>query len=268
MTTTQNFTAPAALPELVAALRALRPAIVTIDGPAASGKSTIGYRLAQLADFLFFDTGVMYRALTWAALQAGLDVRNEDTMTTLAEQTSIVITAPAAGVTDGRQCTVQVDGADITWAIRTPQVDQNVSAVSVHPPVREAMCQQQRRIGQQYSHGLADKAGVVMVGRDIGTVVMPGAPLKIYMDASAEERAHRRYAEQRDQGKVMVFATLLADIVRRDKLDSERAHSPLRQAPDAYVLDTSTLTPDEVVLRILQRAYFIVNQTNPTLALP
>jgi len=150
-----------------------QPSRIAIDGPAASGKSTIGELLAEQLHYVYFDTGVMYRAVTWAALQRGIDLADEKAVTDLAERIHIEVTQPT--VADGRQYTVYADGEDITWQIRRPEVDHGVSPVSAYPGVRAALTAQQRRIGQ---------AGrIVMVGRDIGTVVMPDADLKIYLDA-------------------------------------------------------------------------------------
>src|SRR5678816_1772096 len=161
------------------------PSIIAIDGPAASGKSTIGLRLANALDYIFFDTGVMYRAVTWLALERGIDVYDEAAITVLAEETQIDV-APASKP-DGRACDVLVDGRDITWEVRSRKVDENVSIVAAYAGVRTALSRQQRRIGQ--------RGKIVMVGRDIGTVVLPDADLKIYLDATAEERARRRYDE-------------------------------------------------------------------------
>jgi CMP/dCMP kinase len=230
----------------------LHPAVVTIDGPAASGKSTVGYRLAELVNFLYFDTGVLYRAVTWAALERGLAVQDEGAVGALAGAIQIDIVAPQLDQADGRHATIMADGQDVTWLIRSPQVDQNVSAVAAYPAVRAALSDQQRRIGQHYGAGLGNKPGIVMVGRDIGTVVMPDAPLKVYLDASARERAKRRYQEQQDRGERVTYEELLSDLLRRDRVDSERAHSPLRAASDAVVIDTSQIGPDEVVVHIVQ----------------
>jgi cytidylate kinase len=239
------------MPETANQFAALRPAIIAIDGPAASGKSTIGLRIANLSGFLFFDTGVMYRAVTWTALERLVDVHDEAAVGALAASIVIEPRAPTNAENDGRQVTVLVDDLDVSWQIRQPQVDQNVSAVSAHPPVRLALSLQQRRIGLAYGWGEGDKPGIVMVGRDIGTVVLPEAPLKVYMDASAEERARRRHAELLARGKSESFQQVLADIVARDLVDSERAASPLRPATDALVIDTTRLTLDQVVERIL-----------------
>ncbi len=232
--------------------RQLRPSVIAIDGPAASGKSTVGYSLAEALDYLFFDTGVMYRAVTWAALQRNLDVDDGETVGALAEELPLDVLPPASDERDGRQCTVLVGSEDVTRAIRSPQVDRNVSAVSAHAAVREALTAHQRRIGLRYGSGVADKCGVVMVGRDIGTVVMPDAPLKVYLDATAEERARRRYKELQERGRPVDFVRVLEDINRRDRIDSSRALSPLRVAADAVAVDTTKLNPQEVVERILQ----------------
>lgn len=242
------------LAKLIAAFRTLKPAIVALDGPAGSGKSTVGRQLAAFVDFLFFDTGVMYRAVTCVTVNRGINVQNQPQVNALTEQIQIDVLPPAANETDGRQCTVLVDGEDITTQLRTQQVDQNVSIISAYGVVRQALSAKQRRLSQYYGTGQAEKIGIIMAGRDIGTVVVPEAPLKIYLDASAEERARRRTAELRGQGKQVEYATVLQGIIQRDELDSHRALSPLRPADDAIVLDTSDMTPDEVVTRILQLA--------------
>lgn len=212
------------------------PDIIAIDGPAASGKSTIGKKLADELGYLFFDTGVMYRAVTWAALNAGIEIEDENRISELAETSTIDILPPSA--LDGRNCDILIDGKDITWAIRTAEVDRNVSRVSAYSRVRVALTQQQRRIGL--------RGRVVMVGRDIGTVVIPEAPLKIYLDASAEERARRRYQEQRKRGQKEDYDTILEDMYRRDRFDSNRAIAPLRPAADAVIIKTDEMDVDQV----------------------
>lgn len=227
-----------------------RPAIIAMDGPAASGKSTVGHRVAQALGYLYFDTGVMYRAVTWAALDRGVSVQDLAAVGLLAETIEMDIAAvPDHG--DGRPNTILVDGVDVTWLIRLPEVDRNVSAVAANPQVRAALTVQQRRIGLRYGSGQADLPGIVMLGRDIGTVVLPEAPLKIYLDAPVEERARRRYQESLDQGRPADFAQVLADMRRRDKVDSERATAPLCAADDAIALDSTGLTLEQVVARIL-----------------
>jgi cytidylate kinase len=212
------------------------PSIIAIDGPAASGKSTLGRRLADAFGYLFFDTGVMYRAVTWLALQRGIDINDEASVTTLAEKTQIDV-LPASQA-DGRVCDVIVEGTDITWAARRPDVDQNVSKVSTYPGVRHAMSDQQRRIGL--------RGKVVMVGRDIGTVVLPEADLKIYLDASAPERARRRHKENKALGTDLDYDNILDTVLQRDRIDSTRDVAPLRAAPDAVVIDSDKLSADEV----------------------
>jgi cytidylate kinase len=217
------------------------PSIIAIDGPAASGKSTIGLRLANAMNYIFFDTGVMYRAVTWLALERGINVQDESAITTLAEETQIDV-APASK-SDGRACDVLVNGRDITWETRSRRVDENVSVVAANPGVRKALSQQQRRIGR--------RGKIVMVGRDIGTVVLPDADLKIYLDATAEERARRRYDEIIARNGKANYDAILKRVIERDRIDSTRDVAPLKAAEDAVVLDSDKLTADEVFEQIL-----------------
>ncbi len=217
------------------------PKTIALDGPAASGKSTVGSRVAESLDYLFFDTGVMYRAVTWAALQKGIDLLDEAAVTQLTEETPIDVRP--ASEDDGRACDVLINGDDITWQTRRPEVDANVSVVAAYPGVRAALSQQQRRIGLRGS--------VVMVGRDIGTVVLPEADLKIYLDASAEERARRRYDEIIARGEEADYAEILDKVIKRDHVDSTRDIAPLRPAEDAIILDSDNLNADEVYEKIM-----------------
>jgi CMP/dCMP kinase len=217
------------------------PSVIAIDGPAASGKSTLGLRLANALGYLFFDTGIMYRAVTWLALQRGIDVHDEAALTALAEKTQIDITP--ASRSDGRAGDVLVEGIDITWETRLPEVEANVSIVSAYRGVRSALSQQQRRIGQ--------RGHIVMVGRDIGTVVLPEADLKIYLDASAEQRARRRYDEFIARGAQADYNEILTKVIERDRIDSTRDVAPLKAADDAIVLDSDKLDADEVFERVL-----------------
>ncbi len=219
----------------------MKPKTIAIDGPAASGKSTVGAALAQHLGYVYFDTGVMYRAVTWAALQRGLAIDDETAITHLAETIKIDVTAPT--VVDGRQYDVRCDDVDVTWAIRTPEVDAKVSPVSAYPGVRSAMTAQQRRIGL--------RGCVIMVGRDIGTVVLPEAPLKIYLDATVEERAHRRFLEVQARGDTSQnYAEILAAMKWRDAFDSGRATAPLKPAPDAILIDSTMLDVAQVVAEV------------------
>ncbi len=218
------------------------PQTIAIDGPAASGKSTLAQRLAEALGYLYFDTGVMYRAVTWAALQRGLPLEDEQALTQLAEEVRIDVRPPTQD--DGRAYDVLLDGEDVTWAIRRPEVDRWVSVVAAHPGVRRALTAQQRRIGQ--------RGRVVMVGRDIGTVVLPEADLKIFLDASVEERARRRYEERRRRGEEVAFDEVLADMRRRDTLDASRDVAPLRPAEDAIIVQSDGMDAEGVFAYVMQ----------------
>lgn len=218
-----------------------RPSIIAIDGPAASGKSTVGRRLAEALGYLFLDTGVMYRAVTWAVLQRGVDVHDEAAVTQVAEST--VIKVERASQQDGRTSDVAVGGQDITRESRLPEVEASVSEVSTYRGVRQAMSDQQRHIGE---------AGrIVMVGRDIGTVVLPGADLKIYLNASVEERARRRYVQEQSQGGSASYEETLEKVRERDRIDSSRDIAPLRPAEDAIILNSDKMSEDEVFEYVL-----------------
>jgi cytidylate kinase len=212
---------------------------IAIDGPAASGKSTVGECLAERLDYLFYDTGIMYRAVTWVALEHGVAVEDEEAVTALAERLEIGVTDAVED--DGRPYTVWADGFDVTWAIRSSAVDANVSVVSAYPGVRRALVAKQRR--------LAAGKPVVMVGRDIGTVVLPEADLKIYLDATVRERARRRWLEMEERKQDADYAAVLDAMRRRDRIDSCRDVSPLRPAEDAVRIDTTDLDVEEVVDR-------------------
>jgi cytidylate kinase len=212
------------------------PAIIAIDGPAASGKSTLGFRLAEVLGYLYFDSGLMYRAITWLVLKRGVDVRDQAAVSQLAREVPIEVSPPS--LDDGRACDVVVDGLDITWEMSTPEIDMNVSIVAAYPGVRQALGAQQRRIGM--------RGRVVMVGRDIGTVVLPEADLKIYLIASPEQRARRRYEEILARGVKASYEDILAKVIERDRVDSTRIIAPLKPADDAVVLDSDKLDADQV----------------------
>ncbi len=218
------------------------PSTIAIDGPAASGKTTLALALARHLGYLYFDTGVMYRAVTLAALKRGIDINDDETVSSTARAIIIDVLPPT--VDDGRSCTVLLDGEDITWAIREPEIDAKVSIPSMYKDVREALTVIQRQI--------ASRGKVVMVGRDIGTVVLPDADLKLYLDASVEERARRRWEENHQHGTDGSLESVLDAMKNRDRLDSERDIAPLRPADDAVVIDNTDLSIPEVIEQVIQ----------------
>lgn len=214
---------------------------IAVDGPSGAGKSTVGHALAERLDATFVDTGLMYRALTLAALDAGVDVDDGEAVGALARTRRIEVERPGPHHPHRRE-TVRLDGRDVTDAVRLPRVDRAVSSVSRHGEVRDAMLGVQR--------AAAERGDTVMVGRDIGTVVLPDATLKVYLTASAQVRAARRAAEMGTPARVDEY---LAEIERRDAADSGRAIAPLRQAADALVLDTGRLGVQACVDAIVRR---------------
>ncbi|WP_432355104.1 (d)CMP kinase [Sporosarcina sp. A2] len=213
---------------------------IAIDGPAAAGKSTIAKITASKLGYTYIDTGAMYRALTYKALEEHIDVYNDDALVSLLEGIVIDLLPSEEGQI------VRVNGEDITEAIRSQEVTSNVSATAAQPRVRKMMVEKQRL--------LATTKGVVMDGRDIGTAVLPDAELKIFMTASVEERAARRFAENNTRGIHRSMEELCQDIATRDKADTERKASPLKQASDAVFIDTTSMTIEEVADTIIQHA--------------
>lgn len=218
------------------------PRVIAIDGSAASGKSTVSRKLASKLGYPFLDTGVMYRAITVAALNRGIDVHDQAALGGLAASVRMDVGAPEAASLES--CTIAVDGQDVTRKLRDPEVEDAVSLVSRVPAVREALVQLQREI--------AGRQAMVMAGRDIGTVVLPDADLKVYLDASLTERARRRYREFAAQSREVSEEMVLADLKRRDQIDSEREVSPLRPADDAVIINTDGLSQDEVLRRVME----------------
>ncbi|HZP26194.1 MAG TPA: (d)CMP kinase [Dehalococcoidia bacterium] len=215
---------------------------MAIDGPSAAGKSTVGRGVAQRLGYLFLDTGAMYRAVTFAALQEGVDLRDEEALVELAHSLQIDIGPPPAGSIES--CSVSLNGQDVTDQLRLREVESAVSLVSRIPGVRHALVRIQREI--------ASKQSVVMAGRDIGTVVLPDAPLKIYLEASVEERARRRFLEMQSLGRKVDFEQVKTELSRRDRIDTERATSPLIPAPDAVIINTDDLTLEQVIDKVLE----------------
>ncbi len=214
--------------------------IIAIDGPVGSGKSTLARRVAEMMGYVYIDTGAMYRALALKALRRGLSLDATDQLVALARQTRIDLRAQ-----DGTQL-VFLDGEDVTAAIRTPEVSQGASKIAVVGGVRQVLVAEQRRAGEQ--------GGVVMEGRDIGSVVFPDAGLKIFLTASPEVRAERRWREHQQKGEAIDLARTLEEIRERDQRDRERSTSPLVRAPDAVVVDSTAMEPEEVARLVVMLA--------------
>ncbi|ASI37001.1 cytidylate kinase [Exiguobacterium sp. N4-1P] len=213
---------------------------IALDGPAGAGKSTIAKQLAAHLDYVYIDTGAMYRAVTLAALEQGIDLEDGQRLGELMTSLDIRLTPGENGQR------VFIGEREVTESIRSSEVTNNVSFVAKHAQVRSALVEMQRR--------LAESGGIVMDGRDIGTVVLPDAKLKVFMTATVEERASRRHRENVSRGMDSDLEALQAEIALRDKRDSEREVSPLRQADDAIYLDTTVMSIDQVVLRLTELA--------------
>ena len=215
-------------------MKAPTPRAIAIDGPVASGKTVVGKAVAGRLGYRFLDTGTMYRAVTWTAIRRGVDFADFKALASLADSVAMRLEA-------GDRLTV--DGEDVTDHLRDHDVERAVSSVvSAVPGVRTALVSQQRAV--------ADRGPIVMVGRDIGTTVLPDAPVKIFLQASAEVRARRRYDQIHEEGGSIRYDRVVSDLAHRDKIDSERAVSPLRPAPDAIVIDTDDMTVEQVIERL------------------
>ncbi|MGG3404037.1 cytidylate kinase [Bacillus cereus] len=210
---------------------------IAIDGPAAAGKSTVAKVVAKKLSYVYIDTGAMYRTITYAALEQKVDIENEEQLMEVVKNVKIEFQQG-----ENTQL-VFLNGQDVSEVIRTPEVTNRVSIVAKHRLVREEMVRRQQE--------LAEKGGVVMDGRDIGTHVLPDAEVKIFMLASVEERAERRHLENMNKGFDSDLEQLKEEIAQRDKLDSEREVSPLKKADDALELDTTSLSIEEVVQKIM-----------------
>lgn len=213
---------------------------IAIDGPAAAGKSTVAKIVTAKKSYIYIDTGAMYRAITLAALNQGVDLEDEQALDSLLKKTVIEL------VTTDEGQKVHLNNTDVTEDIRTDRVSNQVSVVAKHRAVREEMVRRQQELGK--------RGGVVMDGRDIGTHVLPEAEVKIFLLASVEERAKRRFEENQKKGYDVNYDQLIEEIARRDKLDSEREVSPLKKADDAIEIDTTSLSIQEVAGKILDAA--------------
>ncbi len=210
---------------------------IAIDGPVASGKTVVGRLIAQRLGCRFLDTGIMYRAVTLVALNRGVELGDDEALTALATSLEMRLVPGEAGDR------LLVDGEDVTDFLREPDVDRGVSQVSAVSGVRSALVEQQRAIAREGS--------IVMLGRDIGTVVLPKADMKVFLTASVEVRARRRYHELLENGSDISYDQVASDLERRDRIDSERAASPLRPADDATQIDTDNLGVEEIARRII-----------------
>ncbi|NOX38589.1 MAG: (d)CMP kinase [Calditrichaeota bacterium] len=226
-----------------------RPIKIAIDGPAASGKSTTARELARRLGYLYIDSGAMYRAVTLKALKEGIPTTDAQKVAQLAETCHIEFRP------NDHQTIVLLDGEDVSEQIRSPEVNIHINPVAANPRVREILVKKQQEMGR--------RGGVVMDGRDIGTVVFPDAELKIYMEATAEERARRRLKELREKGVDIDYDTVYQEILTRDRSDLTRKHGPLRKAPDAIVLDTTHMSIAEQVDKIYQLALQKIRELDP-----
>lgn len=209
--------------------------IIAIDGPAGTGKSTVAKLVAERLGYSYINTGAMYRAVTWEALQEGTDLEDESALVEVAKRCDIRFA--------DNGCSVLLNGQDVSEQIRFPEVDSSISAVVRFPGLRKILVQQQQRMGA--------RGRAVSEGRDVTTVVFPNAEVKIYLDASLDERAMRRYREMEAKGHNLDLSQVRKDTARRDAADETREHSPLRVAPDALLVDTTNMTAEQVVEKIV-----------------
>ncbi len=227
--------------------------IIAIDGPVGSGKSTLARRVASLLGYIYIDTGAMYRSVALKAQRRGMSLDAGDKLAALAGETRIDL-RQLAGTTDGTQ-QVLLDGEDVSALIRTPEVAQAASKVALVPGVRKVLVAEQRRAGE--------RGGVVMEGRDIGSVVFPDAQLKIFLTASPDVRAERRWREHQQKGDAIDLARTLEEVLERDRRDRERTSSPLVRARDAVVVDSTTMEPEEVARLVVMLAHEQVRGNTP-----
>jgi cytidylate kinase len=221
--------------------------IIAIDGPAAVGKSTIGKLIAQKLGFLYIDTGAIYRAITWKVLKNNLSVNNEDLISILVSKTQIKINRVSSNSLKDYYH-IFIDGKDVTEEIRDPKIDQNVSQIAKLPKIRKQLISLQKK--------LAKEGNIIMEGRDIGSVILPYADIKLYFIASEEERTKRRYKELTDKGYKIDYKEVKKQIMKRDEIDSKRKYSPLAKAEDAVLIDSTEKTIEEVeneILKIIKR---------------
>ncbi|HAJ05496.1 MAG TPA: (d)CMP kinase [Chloroflexi bacterium] len=215
--------------------------IITIDGPSGSGKTTSGQNFAKLVNYTYLDTGHLYRAITLATLDRQISVDDTNIIIQLVNDIDISIHKPDSNYQ--HEYIVMIDEIDVTHELRSSHVDNNVSKISTIPDVRQMMTEKMRFM----SHG----TNTILIGRDIGTVVIPDAPLKFYLDAKIEERARRRHEEMTKNGQSISYQKVLSNLQYRDKTDINRTTSPLRKPEDAYLIDTTFIKPDDVISKMI-----------------
>jgi cytidylate kinase len=215
----------------------LKPQLIAIDGPVAVGKSSVGSLLAKRLGYVFFDTGMMYRAFTWKVLESGISSEDKERLCELATATEFDFVPSKKGV-----LSVFIDGEDVSSKLLCPEIEELVPLIAKVAGVRQTLILEQRK--------LAQRGKVVMAGRDIGTVVLPWAELKIFLTASTEERARRRYKELLKRGENSSLEIVLADLKKRDEMDIHRTISPLKPAEDAIIINTENLSLEQVVDKI------------------
>ncbi len=230
----------------------MTPQLIAIDGPVAVGKSSVGSLLARKLGYIFFDTGMIYRTFTWKVLKSGVSSEDENALYRLASTTKFDFVPSREGL-----LSPLIDGENVSSQLSCPEVEEQVALVSKVAGVRQTMVSEQRK--------LAQRGKVVMAGRDIGTVVLPWAELKIFLVASAEERANRRYKELLEQGEKVDYDTIFAELKKRDEIDIHRTISPLKPAADAIAINTEKLSLEQVVDKIyaLARSSSIVRDSSP-----
>ena len=222
----------------------MKPKLIAIDGPVAVGKSSVGSLLARKLGYVFFDTGMMYRAFTWKVLKLSIPPEDENRLCHLASTTKFDFIPSQEGY-----LSPFIDGENVSSQLVRPEIEERVALISKVAGVRQALVSEQRK--------LAQRVRVVMAGRDIGTIVLPWAELKVFLAASAEERANRRYKELLEQGERTDYTSIFAELKRRDEIDTHRTVSPLKPAADAVTIDTEELSLEQVVDKIYALA---VNQ--------
>jgi cytidylate kinase len=215
----------------------LKPQLIAVDGPVAVGKSSVGLRLAKRLGYIFFDTGMIYRAFTWKVLKSGISPGDEQKLWDLANATKFDFIPSKEGA-----LSVFIDGEDVSSNLLCPEIEELVALIAKVAGVRQAMVSEQRK--------LAQRGRVVMAGRDIGTVVLPWAELKVFLTGSTEERARRRYKELLERGENSSLEIVLADLKKRDEMDINRSISPLKPAEGAIIINTETLSLEQVVDKI------------------